>query len=306
MELFALTLPRNCAAFADKLYVRLSLSARDLHTAGHPVRFDCDSYKTYVTVRCIAELPEFQLSVSGSAVYRFAADMLAAFILDEMEHKLLRDIITGHYRYEDEVDVSSIEQYCRQVLDQPEPTEGIPRSRQRRQAKIADHLFHYLEQHNDLNVVGFIRFRLADYMNELREVAEYAIDEFIMDQQYQEFISLLKYFVYIQETKIPVAHLMHRGGNEFTLYNEQMNPIDTQQFDGFTLELLDKEINFEDMIVSTLISVSPQKIVIHTRDPEEQVIKTIMQIFENRAMICTYCKQCGTVLGSKNKDQLYP
>jgi putative sporulation protein YtxC len=305
MELFALTLPKNCAAFADKLYVRLSLSARDLHTAGHPVRFECDSYKNHVTLRCLALLPEFQLNESSSAVYRFAADTMAAFILDEMEQKLLRDIITGHYRYEDEVDVSSIEQYCRQVLDQPEAAD-LPRSRQRRQHKIADSLFHYLEQHSEMNLIGFIRFRLTDYMNELREVAEYAIDEFIMDQQYQEFISLLKYFVYIQETKIPVAHLMHRGGNEFTLYNEQMNPIDTEQFDGFTLELLDKEINFEDMIVSTLISVSPQKIVIHTRDPEEQVIKTIMQIFENRAMICTYCKLCGTVLGGKNKDQLYP
>ncbi|MEF3303596.1 putative sporulation protein YtxC [Paenibacillus sp. GYB003] len=305
MELFALTLPKNCAAFADKLYVRLSLSARDLHTAGHPVRFECDSYKNHVTLRCLALLPEFQLNESSSAVYRLAADTMAAFILDEMEQKLLRDIITGHYRYEDEVDVSSIEQYCRQVLDQPEAAD-LPRSRQRRQHKIADSLFHYLEQHSEMNLIGFIRFRLTDYMNELREVAEYAIDEFIMDQQYQEFISLLKYFVYIQETKIPVAHLMHRGGNEFTLYNEQMNPIDTEQFDGFTLELLDKEINFEDMIVSTLISVSPQKIVIHTRDPEEQVIKTIMQIFENRAMICTYCKLCGTVLGGKNKDQLYP
>lgn len=306
MELFALTLPKNCAVFADKLYVRLSLSARDLHTAGHHVRFECEAFKTHVSLKCVAALPEFQLHVSGSAVYRFAADTLAAFILDEMEQKLLRDIITGHYRYVDEADISSIELYCRQVLDQHESAADMPRSRQRRQAKIAESLFHYLEQNNEMNIVGFIRFRLTDYMDELREVAEYAIDEFIMDQQYQEFISLLKYFVYIQETKIPVAHLMHRGGNEFTLYNEQMNPIDTEQFDGFTLELLDKEINFEDMIVSTLISVSPQKIVIHTRDPEEQVIKTIMQIFENRAMVCTYCKVCGTVLSGKNKDQLYP
>ena len=143
-------------------------------------------------------------------------------MLDEMEQRLLREIITGHYRYVDEVDISSIEQYCRQVLDQPEPSADLPRARQRRQHKIADALFAYLEQNNVMNVAGFIRFRLSDYMDELREVAEYAIDEYIMDQQYQEFISLLKYFVYIQETKIPVAHLMHRGGNEFTLYNEQM------------------------------------------------------------------------------------
>jgi putative sporulation protein YtxC len=306
LELFALTLSKNWAAYADKLYVRLSLAARDLHTAGHYVRFECDAYKSYTAVRCIADLPRFQLHVSGSAVLRQAAETLALFILDEMEQQLLRSIITGHYRYVDEADISAIEHYCRQVLDQPEPEAKLSRSRQRKQHKMADALFAYLEQHNELNVWGFIRFRLADYMDELREVAEFAIDEYIMDQQYQEFISLLKYFVYIQETKIPVAHLMHHGGNEFTMYNEQMKPIDTEQFEGFTVELLDKEINYEDMIVSTLISVSPQKIVIHTRDPEEQVIKTIVQIFENRAVVCTYCKQCGNVFSGKNKDQLYP
>lgn len=306
MELFALTLSKQWSTFADKLYVRLSLSAGDLHKAGHPVRFECDAFSTYTTIRCVAALPEFQLTASGPAAYRMTAETVAAFMLDELEQPLLREIITGHYRYVDEADISAIEQYCRQVLDQPETNAELPKSRQRRQNKIADALYAYLEQHNVMNIVGFIRFRLTDYRNELREVAEYAIDEYIMDQQYQEFISLLKYFVYIQETKIPVAHLMHRGGNEFTLYNEQMKPIDTEQFEGFTLELLDKEINFEDMIVSTLISVSPQKIVIHTRDPEEQVIKTIMQIFENRAMVCTYCKLCGSVLSGKNKDQLYP
>lgn len=306
MELFALTLPRNWDAFADKLYVRLSLSARDLHKTEHGVFFESEAFRSHTTIRCTA-MSGFQLKENGPAVYRLAADTLAAFILDEMELSLLRDIITGHYRYVEEADISSIERYCRQVLDQPElDAADPPRSRQRRQHKMAEALFDYLELHTSMNIAGFIRFRLSDYMDELREVAEYAIDEFIMDQQYQEFISLLKYFVYIQETKIPVAHLMHRGGNEFTLYNEQMHPIDTEQFDGFTLDLLDKEINFEDMIVSTLISVSPQKIIIHTRDPEEQVIKTIMQIFENRAVVCTYCKLCGTVLGGKNKDQLYP
>ncbi|PYI57434.1 putative sporulation protein YtxC [Paenibacillus flagellatus] len=306
MELFALTLPKEWASYADKLYVRLSLAARDLHTAGHPVRFECDAYKSHTVLRCVAALPEFQLNVSGTPVIRSAAETVAAYVLDEMERKLLRDIVVGQYHYDDEAEVASIEQYCRQVLNQPEPSADMPKPRQRRQNKIADALTAYLEEHNGLNLIGFIRFRLADYMNELCEVAEYAIDEYIMDQQYQEFISLLKYFVYIQETKIPVAHLMHRGGNEFTMYNDQMKPIDTDQFEGFTVELLDKEINFEDMIVSTLISVSPQQIVIHTREPEEQVIKTILQIFENRARVCTYCKVCGTVLTGKNKDQLYP
>jgi putative sporulation protein YtxC len=305
MELFAVTLDHEWAPFADKLYVRLALAAGDLHKAGHPVRFECDLFDSHATVTCITQSPEYKRNEAG-AVFRFAADTVAAFILDEMEQALLRDIITVHYRYEDEEEISAIERYCREVLNPPEPPADMPKSRQRRERRMAEALLAYLQTSSKLNVQGFIRFRLPDYLNDLREVVEYAIDEYIMDQQYQEFISLLQYFVFIQETKIPVAHLIHCGGNEFMIYNEQMKPIDTEQFDGFTVELLDKEINFEDMVVSTLISVAPQQIIIHTREPEEQVVKTIKQIFENRVQLCTYCKVCGSVLSGKNKDQLYP
>ena len=41
-------------------------------------------------------------------------------------------------------------------------------------------------------------------------------------------------------------------------------------------------MNMEDMIVSTLITVSPQQIVIHTRQPELPVMRTLETIFELR------------------------
>ena len=54
-------------------------------------------------------------------------------------------------------------------------------------------------------------FRLQSYEQELREMAEYAVDEFMLDQQYEEFVSLLKYFVYFQEPKMPLVHVIHKG-----------------------------------------------------------------------------------------------
>ena len=307
MELFSVIIPAKWGALADRLYVRLSLEANQLHKIGQSVRFHCESFPTHAAVRCEAVLPGFNLSESGSGIYRFAAETLASFIMDQMENMLIRDIISGPYKYEDPAEIEAIGKYCDQVLHQGESEAISQPSRLRRQSKIADAICAYLEEHTDLHLEGFIRFRLKDYTDELREVAEYAIDEYIMEQQYQEFISLLKYFVYIQDTKIPVAHLIHHGGSDFTIYNEQMMPIDSEMFEGFTLELLDKEINFEDMIVSTLISVSPSQIVIHTREPEEQSIKTIVQIFEERATVCHYCKHCASAFVSgKNHDQLYP
>jgi len=212
-------------------------------------------------------------------------------------------MITQEFGYTDEEAAVAIKSYCRQMLDANRELPGPDRTATSRRTKLIDALTEYLQNHTELNIHGFLRFRSHDYLNELREAVEYAIDEFLMDKQYQEFISLLKYFVYIQEAKIPVAHLFHQGGNEFILMNDQLEPIDTADFDAtFTVEMVEKDIHFEDMIVSTLITVSPQKIFIHTHEPEVQIINTIRQIFEHRAEVCSYCKLCKTYLSESKTE----
>jgi putative sporulation protein YtxC len=228
----------------------------------------------------------------------------AQYMMETHEKDLVRSLIADDYGYDEEDELAAIEAYC---WHNPDPVEQAPDpGARKRLALIQEEVTRYLEQHRLLHVEGFIRFRLQRYIDHLREIVEYAIDEYTADKQYEEFISLLKYFVYIQDAKIPVAHLIHKGAHEFALLNDRMEPIETKQLDQFVVEMIDKEINYEDMIVSTLITVSPQNVYIHTRNPEMQVIKTIKQIFEERATVCTTCPRCIPLLGDcKRHDQYY-
>ncbi|MFD2613674.1 putative sporulation protein YtxC [Paenibacillus gansuensis] len=240
----------------------------------------------------------------GERMSRLASRAVASFILDGYEEKLIRKIIVKENAYKARDEIAKIEHYTLHILNEDgEEGQGGP-ARNRRRKQIADSLHAYLEHHQDLNIDGFVFFRLQAYVEELREVVEYAIDEYLMEKQYQEFIALLKYFVYIQDAKIPVAHLMHKGENDFVLLNEALEPIETRQVETFVVEMIDKDINYEDMIVSTLITVSPHKVFIHTREPEMQVIKTIKQIFDDRASLCTLCSSCIPHLGGPRQDQL--
>lgn len=174
-------------------------------------------------------------------------------------------------------------------------------SYERRLAKLGGAIAEYLAAETFLHVEGFLRFRAEPYLEELRDAVSYAADEWMMERQYREFIALLKYFVYIQEAKIPAAHVVHHGNHDFTLLNERMLPIDTRQMDQFVVELIDKDISFEDVIVSTLISVSPGRLIVHTRTPEEQVIKTILTIFEGRTELCSNCTVCAPPLEKRGR-----
>lgn len=245
-------------------------------------------------------------SEDGHAIRDVVAQATAEYILDILEKEIVRDLIVREYGFEEPEELAAIESYCWHSSDPlQDPLQNMEIGTRHRKSRIYEELIQYFDQEHLLNIDGMVRFRLQRYTDELRDIIEYAIDEYTADKQYEEFISLLKYFVYIQEAKIPAAHLIHRGGHEFILLNEQMEPIETKQLDQFVVEMIDKEINYEDMIVSTLITVSPQKVYIHTRNPEMQVIKTIQQIFEERASVCTSCPRCRPLLGEYKRQDHY-
>ncbi|MVO98993.1 putative sporulation protein YtxC [Paenibacillus lutrae] len=260
--------------------------------------------------------------VKKDVLLEAAAEACAEQIVEVEEEKLIRRLLVHSFNYEDEAEIKQIGRYCSQFLngEATAGSEGDPETYadmltweqgdgvQLRRSKISEPLAAYLKETPIINLPGFIAFRLQAYTEEIREVIEYAIDEYVMDRQYQEFISLLQYFVYIQETKTEAAHLIHKGGAEFIILDEHMKPIDTDKLESsFTLEMLEKDISFEDMIVSTLISVSPATIYIHTSEPDLPVIRTITQIFESRTSICSYCSVCRALLaGNSHSGPVIP
>jgi putative sporulation protein YtxC len=305
MELLTLFVHNHQAA--EELQERMAQALQQLHNPyDSGLRVSILKHAAIAEIKVKAMLSGFQLHRDSEPVYACLSDALSEYILTTEELNILRGLIQKQCGQK-AVDLTAIENYCMQVLNgNTNNTLPSETSRIRRKQKISGLLHAYMQLNSTLDVHGFIRFRLRDYMTELQETLDYALDEYMMEQQYQEFISLLKYFVYIQEAKIPVVHLIHKGGHEFHILNEHLEPIDVNDGDcAMTLELIDKDINFEDMIVSTLITVSPAQIYIHTREAEAPIIKTIMQIFENRSTVCTYCRICHGLLGEiKAHDQL--
>lgn len=162
----------------------------------------------------------------------------------------------------------------------------------RRTALIHKALYDYLLTNPQLQLNGFAAFRLKAYDALLSEAIDLATDDYLHDQQYEEFISLLQYFVGLQETLTPLVHLMHKQGPEFSILNEQFTPIQVPSSGGVVARIADQEIQMEDVIVSTLISLSPERILLHTQEPDAQIVTTISRIFGARVELCVLCPHC--------------
>jgi putative sporulation protein YtxC len=300
MEAFMIVLGNEINSHGMELYDTLHRYMHDLHKDQSKIQLNYEANDSFVCIRGGGITPSFIKALSTA---------IAEHITTRMEFSIIQGLIRREFKLDSEEEILCVEGYVTQFLRGGEDTAmATLEAVKRRQAAIVYRLETYLHQNSHLVLEGFIRFRLQEYLEELRDVVEYAVDECIMDRQYQEFISLLQYFVYMLETKIPLAHLIHKGGHEFLILNDQLEVVDMQELDTtLKLEVLEKDVNFEDMIVSTLISVAPEMIYIHTREPELPIIKTITQIFEARTKVCPYCRMCHPFLGGiRKKDHLSP
>lgn len=237
-----------------------------------------------MVVTCSIEMNGFSLENDTPELYTCLASVIAGFLLMELEGDILWDHMKRDCKNQSLEDKQIIFDFCMELLREDE--EWYDQVTRTRKAKLIEEFTDYISTHSFMELAGFIRFRLKDYNDDLRSVIHYALEEFYIEEQYQEFISLLKYFVYAQEIKRKAVHIIHGSGNDFSVLDEDYQPIETSEFRELVIETVDKEINMEDMIISTLITVSPKTVYIHTTQPERQIIRTIQYIFEDRAVLC--------------------
>ena len=270
-------------ARAGKLREKL---VQQIGTLSFLVSLDMEAYASYRLFRCSRIGEDKWSAEERKRVRRELARAVARFILEDEEDALLKQIFARVYRYKTESDLEKLLAYCRLPGESGEEPARRKTQAIRLFKELADAIEDCLQTHGFVNVEGVMEFRLAGYRKELKETADYAVDEYLMDKQYQEFIALLKYFVLVQQVKIPSVHVLHRGGSEFELLDDKMEALEPVRSEGISYETLEKELNFEDLIVSSLITMAPERIYIHTGFPEAQVIRTIRQIFEDRVILC--------------------
>lgn len=158
--------------------------------------------------------------------------------------------------------------------------------------KIAGQVSGFLKHSRRLAVDGFIRFRLKGYHRLFSRLLDQAVRDYRLEQEYQEFIELLRYFVSTQKTQIPVIHVLHFGKSRFHLMKEDGTPLRLKDVEGAVQELMEHTFSREDLIVSTLLSAAPEFVVLHTRQREETIIRTVRKIFEGRIVLCEGCPLC--------------
>ncbi|MCB8818486.1 putative sporulation protein YtxC [Desulfosporosinus shakirovi] len=161
-----------------------------------------------------------------------------------------------------------------------------------RKTSLVTQILSCLDHSAVFDIEGFLRFRAQEYKNEVNKAVEFAIDEYVVEKEYLEFIELLKHFVDSQKPRLEYLHVGMTPQGKFHLYNKDGVKVTHQFLEDYQLDNVN-ELGYEDLLVSALIAVAPREITLHIRyEGFKDTLETIRKVFGNRVHDCAGCSLC--------------
>ena len=227
-------------------------------------------------------MTSFEIDMDGNTnlyhANKYIADIIAGVVLNNLEVKLVKKIVNNKYKKFTPDEREKIIDIAIDQLKHSIKSKNIERN------IIVKKILNYFKNNDDINLEGFVRFRLKEYMYHIHLAINQAADDMILEKEYEEFIELLQYFVGLQEIKTPLVHIYKNKDKGYTIKDKEEKVIKNRLVKKYIKELLDEEITYEDILISSLINLSPAKIVIHFEE-EEEIVETLQMIFKDKVKI---------------------
>jgi putative sporulation protein YtxC len=280
---------------------RLDEEFRYLQDEGVQIRIGQSIRGNFAFLDCVVDsessAPDAQDTPSQADLLmrHYVASALSDVIVEQWEQDLIRRIIRGTYYYFTRDEQDLIASYTGRNLAGSAPPGSTQVYKVNRKAQILHRLRDYLEGADELVVEGFVTFRLRDYVEEVEDAVDRAVDDFLMEREYREFVRLLKYFVDVQEPRMDHVHVLMRSGGSFKLVDDQGCAIKSEYLEEFVVEMVESEVNYEDLLISALITLAPRRVTVHTIPgiERDESIETIKGVFGERVTLCEGCEFCA-------------
>ena len=219
--------------------------------------------------------------------YDYISKVFLDIIIHFYEKKLISNLLDYNYFYFSDNEKKYILNICKNFSSDLENLEFI-----KRKNIIYNICKEYVREHKFVILEGFIRFRLQQYMRILDNLLDSAVNSYIIEKEYIEFINLLKFYINSQIPSNKIIHLIYFK-NESILLDEEKNIIKIDTNLSNAKYISDITFSSNDYCLNTLLNILPKQIFIHLVDAnEDEFINTLKNIFGKKVIICFECEIC--------------
>lgn len=231
----------------------------------------------------------------ASSIQNFSL-FISNLIITIYERILIKKIIKKNYFYFSDYEQLQISNISSSIIDD---------NSQSKDDLVFISVYDYIKNNPSMILSGFINFRLKDYIEVLEYLVDLSVNNFIINREYDKFITLLRDYINSEPSKIDVINLVYLNQEAILLdKNKKIIPIDNNIVDSKYLS--DISFSNNDYVLNTVLNLLPNKLYVHVLSQEDEFLKTLKNIFSNKISICYDCEICNfyktTFADSKNKS----
>ena len=214
--------------------------------------------------------------------------LLSFLVIDELEDSFFKSLLSQNYFYFAHDERSKILNICYDIL-----SDDYYKWFDKKMNCLYNSFYEFISSNKSIVLSGFINFRIKSYFEILDEIINEAVNSYIIEKEYLEFISLLKLYVNSQSANCEIVHLVYTS-HESILLDSEKNIINCYD-DLFNAKYLsDISFSSHDYALNTLLNLLPKKIYIHLIDGiKDEFINTLQLVFEKRIELCIDCDICS-------------
>ena len=222
-----------------------------------------------------------------ASFYSKISSILSFLVIDELEEDFLKHILLQNYFYFNNQEREQILSFCFDIF-----ADDYINCFDKKFQILYNGFYDFIKDNKVLYLDGFIYFRLKAYFSILDDTVNNAVNHFLIEKEYLEFVSLLKLYINSQDSTCEVVHLVY-SSSESILLDKDKNII-APDSDIFNAKYLsDISFSSNDFTLNSLLNLVPRKIYIHLIDNKiDEFIQTLELVFENRVNLCTDCNIC--------------
>lgn len=243
--------------------------------------FSCNQFKHYKNIIV------HYTGNDNKLFFNKISTILSLLVIDEFEESFYKGLLSKNYFYFDFNERNQILNLCFDIN-----ANDFSAIFDKKFQILFESFNSFLYENKTLILDGFINFRINSYFKVLDNIVSEAVNQFVVEKEYSEFISLLKLYINSQDSNCDVIHMIYSNSESILLDNNK--EIITISNDNFSAKYLsDITFSSNDYTLNSLLTLLPKKIYIHLINSNvDEFINTIQSVFENKTHICRNCNIC--------------
>lgn len=245
---------------------------------------------TYISIRKFKHFNNIIIHYKGieyNTFCNYVSNVITKCIIKFVEHALIYSLVSSNYFYFNSYEKNKVLNNTLELLLDTE-------THNTSYDFINNEIYKNIINSHSLYLQGIINFKLNNYIEFLNKQIEIAVNKFLIDKEYLEFVDILRLYIKSESEFSNIEHLHLIYKNKCSIIIDDNKDIITYNNIKKNRYISDISFSSNDLALNTLLGLVPKSITIHLIDGcYDEFINTLKLIFQEKIKICEECDICS-------------